>query len=102
MKMTLERKHRQRFLLRLPLSVRQQAAELALADGISLNRFISQAVAERVIRVASTTDDSAPGVADALSSSTPSQRVAQPSRIGVRRLATIQTTSHSRQADRLT
>jgi hypothetical protein len=39
------------FLLRLPVSVHDQAEELALQDGVSLNHYISQAVAERNTRL---------------------------------------------------
>lgn len=34
--------------LKMPLSVKQAAARLAAADGVSLNQFIATAVAEKV------------------------------------------------------
>lgn len=46
--MNSERKRRAVFLLRLPLSLRVRADGLAEQDGISLNHFISLAVAEKV------------------------------------------------------
>jgi predicted HicB family RNase H-like nuclease len=46
-----ERRRKQSFLLRLPLSVRAQATEIAEADGTSLNHFISLAVAEKISRM---------------------------------------------------
>ena len=46
-----ERRRKQSFLLRLPLSVRAQAHEIAQADGTSLNHFISLAVAEKLSRM---------------------------------------------------
>lgn len=46
-----DRRRKQSFLLRLPISVRDQAAELAQADGTSLNHFISIAVAEKISRM---------------------------------------------------
>jgi hypothetical protein len=39
------------FPLRLSLSVRQQATELAREEGVSLNHFISLAVAEKISRM---------------------------------------------------
>lgn len=39
------------FLLRLPLSVREQATERASDEGTSLNHFISLAVAEKLARL---------------------------------------------------
>ena len=39
------------FPLRLPFSVRRQANDLAQRDGLSLNQFISLAVAEKITRL---------------------------------------------------
>lgn len=39
------------FLLRLPVSMKEQAVELAKEDGTSLNHFISLAVAEKIARL---------------------------------------------------
>ena len=39
------------FPLRLPFSIRRQANDLAQKDGLSLNQFISLAVAEKVTRL---------------------------------------------------
>ena len=44
-------KRHQNFLLRLPISVREQAAEFARRDGTSLNHFISLALAEKMSRM---------------------------------------------------
>ena len=49
--MTSVRKHHRTFPLRLPLSLRTTANELAQKDGTSLNHFISVAVAEKVSRL---------------------------------------------------
>ena len=49
--MTSVRKHHRTFPLRLPLSLRNTANELAQRDGTSLNHFISVAVAERISRM---------------------------------------------------
>jgi predicted HicB family RNase H-like nuclease len=49
--MDAERKHKQCFLLRLPVSVHDRAAEIAEADGTSLNHFISLAVVEKIDRM---------------------------------------------------
>jgi hypothetical protein len=49
--MSQEYKRHQSFPLRLSPSIRQQASELAHAEGISLNHFISLAVAEKVSRM---------------------------------------------------
>ena len=49
--MTTETKRKQSFLLRLPISVREQANRIALADGTSLNHFITLAVAEKLSRM---------------------------------------------------
>jgi hypothetical protein len=50
-KMTMEQKRVLSFPLRLGLSIRQQAADLAHNEGISLNHFISLAVAEKISRM---------------------------------------------------
>ena len=39
------------FPLRLPFSIRRQANDLAQRDGLSLNQFISLAVAEKITRL---------------------------------------------------
>jgi len=39
------------FPLRLPTTTRMQAVELASLDGVSLNQFISLAVAEKIARL---------------------------------------------------
>ena len=39
------------FPLRLPFSIRRQANDLAQKDGLSLNQFISLAVAEKITRL---------------------------------------------------
>ncbi len=39
------------FPLRLPTTTRLQAVELASLDGVSLNQFISLAVAEKIARL---------------------------------------------------
>lgn len=39
------------FPLRLPKTVRLQAVELALREGVSLNQFIALAVAEKITRL---------------------------------------------------
>ncbi|WP_179639872.1 YlcI/YnfO family protein [Tunturibacter empetritectus] len=49
--MTLEYKRHPQFPLRLPPSLRQRATELALAEGVSLTVFISQAVTEKIERM---------------------------------------------------
>jgi hypothetical protein len=46
-----ELNRRPTFLLRLPVSVRDEAARLAYEDGTSLNHFISIAVAEKLARI---------------------------------------------------
>jgi hypothetical protein len=43
------------FRLRLPKSVRDAAKEIAGQEGVSLNHFISLAVAEKIIRVEQST-----------------------------------------------
>lgn len=47
----MEQKRALSFPLRLCASVRQQATQLAQNDGISLNHFISLAVAEKISRM---------------------------------------------------
>jgi hypothetical protein len=49
--MNQEYKRHQSFPLRLCPSMRQVANDLAHVDGISLNQFISLAVAEKIIRM---------------------------------------------------
>jgi hypothetical protein len=49
--MNQEYKRHQSFPLRLCPSIRQNANDLAHVEGISLNQFISLAVAEKVIRM---------------------------------------------------
>ena len=49
--MDQEQRRKQSFLLRLPLSVREQATQLAREEGTSLNHFISLAVAEKISRM---------------------------------------------------
>jgi len=49
--MELNLKRKQSFLLRLPLSTRERAAELAHEEGTSLNHFIALAVAEKISRM---------------------------------------------------
>jgi hypothetical protein len=49
--MSHDAKRYQSFPLRLSPSTRQQASELAVSEGISLNHFISLAVAEKVARM---------------------------------------------------
>lgn len=44
-------KRKQSFLLRLPLSTRERAVELAQQEGTSLNHFIALAVAEKISRM---------------------------------------------------
>lgn len=39
------------FPLRLPISMRRQATEIAQREGLSLNQFISLAVAEKITRL---------------------------------------------------
>jgi hypothetical protein len=52
--MSQEYKRHQSFPLRLCPSIRQVANDLAHIDGISLNQFISLAVAEKIIRMEQT------------------------------------------------
>jgi hypothetical protein len=49
--MIKEYKRQQSFPLRLSPSIRQQANDLAHEDGLSLNHFISLAIAEKVTRM---------------------------------------------------
>ena len=49
--MTQDNKRRQSFPLRLSPSIRQQANDLAHREGLSLNHFISLAVAEKISRL---------------------------------------------------
>jgi hypothetical protein len=51
--MDQEHKRKQSFLLRLPVSVREQATQVAREEGTSLNHFISLAVAEKLSRMSS-------------------------------------------------
>jgi hypothetical protein len=44
-------KRHQSFPLRLSPSMRQQASDLAHAEGISLNHFVSLAIAEKISRM---------------------------------------------------
>lgn len=48
------------FPLRLPTTTRMQANELASLDGVSLNQFITLAVAEKITRLQSANDEPAP------------------------------------------
>ena len=48
------------FPLRLPTTTRMQANELAFLDGVSLNQFITIAVAEKITRLQSADTESAP------------------------------------------
>ncbi len=45
------KKRKQSFLLRLPISIREKATEIAHEDGVSLNHFVSLAVAEKLSRM---------------------------------------------------
>jgi hypothetical protein len=47
------------FPLRLPITMRRQAGDLAQREGLSLNHFISLAVAEKIVRM-----ESAPRTSD--------------------------------------
>jgi hypothetical protein len=49
--MSKEFKRHQSFPLRLCPSIRQTANDLAHSDGISLNQFISLAIAEKIVRL---------------------------------------------------
>jgi hypothetical protein len=46
------------FPLRMPRSTRQKAKEIATLEGLSLNQFITLAVAEKVARLESFAEDS--------------------------------------------
>lgn len=48
------------FPLRLPTTTRMQAVELASLDGVSLNQFISLAVAEKIARLQQSDPQCAP------------------------------------------
>jgi hypothetical protein len=48
-------RNRSKFLLRLPTSVSDTAKQIADQEGVSLNQFISIAVAEKIIRVEQST-----------------------------------------------
>jgi hypothetical protein len=50
-RMTQEYKRHQSFPLRLSPSIREQANDLAHIEGISLNHFISLAIAEKISRM---------------------------------------------------
>lgn len=49
-----------KFALRLPLSMRRQLIELAKSEGISLNQFITLAIAEKIVRLELTTANAEP------------------------------------------
>jgi hypothetical protein len=49
--MEQEQRRKQSFLLRLPVSLREQATQIAREEGTSLNHFISLAVAEKISRL---------------------------------------------------
>ena len=49
--MSPEMRRKQSFLLRLPVSVRDTATQIAHEEGTSLNHFISLAVAEKLTRM---------------------------------------------------
>jgi hypothetical protein len=51
--MTIDEKLRMTFPLRLAISLRDMANDLAQKDGVSLNQFISLAVAEKISRLES-------------------------------------------------
>jgi predicted HicB family RNase H-like nuclease len=51
------------FPLRLPLTTRDQAIEAAERDGISLNQFVTLAVAEKIARLEADESDTSPGTA---------------------------------------
>ena len=54
--MDREIKRKQSFLLRLPVSLRDQATEIAHEDGTSLNHFIALALAEKLSRMEAARD----------------------------------------------
>jgi hypothetical protein len=56
-----DEKQRISFALRLAASLKDRAKLLAARDGISLNHFISQAVAEKIDRLRTRSSTSAPG-----------------------------------------
>jgi hypothetical protein len=58
-----QNKKKQGFLLRLPVSLREQATKIAHEDGISLNHFISLAVTEKISRMAASTSLDMPRMA---------------------------------------
>jgi hypothetical protein len=60
--MDQEQRRKQSFLLRLPISVREQATMMAREEGTSLNHFISLAVAEKLSRMANATSSLKPSV----------------------------------------
>jgi hypothetical protein len=49
--MDQEQKRKQSFLLRLPVSVREEATRIAHLEGTSLNHFIALALAEKISRM---------------------------------------------------
>ncbi len=49
--MDQELKRKQSFLLRLPVSVREEATRIAHLEGTSLNHFIALALAEKISRM---------------------------------------------------
>ncbi|WP_390890454.1 toxin-antitoxin system HicB family antitoxin [Tunturiibacter lichenicola] len=58
--MTQEYKRHQSFPLRICPSIRAQASDLAHLDGISLNHFISLAIAEKIVRMERTNTKEVP------------------------------------------
>ena len=52
------------FPLRLPTTTRMQANELASLEGVSLNQFITIAVAEKITRLQSASDEPPPADPD--------------------------------------
>ena len=52
------------FPLRLPTTTRAQANELASLDGVSLNQFITQAVAEKIARLQAAFEGTSPARLD--------------------------------------
>jgi hypothetical protein len=44
-------RRKQSFLLRLPMSLREQATKMSQEEGVSLNHFIAIAVAEKLSRM---------------------------------------------------
>ena len=49
--MDQEQKRKQSFLLRLPVSVREDATRIAQLEGTSLNHFIALALTEKISRM---------------------------------------------------